>query len=371
MQSINLFKSATQGITAILLFGIAYAAGADQMMHALPGATSAQAPAPIMKAVVVAPAGISKLPDLAFSFVSVENRTFTVGFNAQSLVVNNIVPSEKTGVNPCGHPFTFPLQLIVKNIGQADFVPKNSFQVVGVTIGQWNSAKDLAKLPVAASQPMNFNVSLPPGKYMLNANIDLHNGVAEARSDNNKLSWPLEVTCKVKANAMALGPLPDIVVDGGGMTVGGKFVPFADSANMTSVNVRSDKPSATSPSACFFEVKYQIKNIGAGASPAVVVGLEALSQNLTVFANADQGSLPNGKFQIRAMAPGASYSTVLSFNFVPGSYRIIFDIDPDQKLKQVTQGTKSYSARINASCGPAIPLGGGVKNKPAPYVQPN
>ena len=269
MQRINHFKSATQAISAVLLFGIAYAAGADQMMRALPSVQSTAAPSvvqpgtaptavpvtqppgtpvkPMSQGAVgisasgmklpqqtnsnIAKPGQTLLPDLTFSSVKVGQTTYEGLNDPQPIIVNNFVtpppsnttrpgglPSDDLGKVPylgCLGAFTFPLQLHVRNIGQADFVPKDSFQVVGVTIGPWNSAKDIIKLPATAAQTehvkrfgmqqgqtMSFSVTLPPGKYMLNASIDLHNGVAEVRTDNNKLSRPLEVRCEEKADTV-------------------------------------------------------------------------------------------------------------------------------------------------------------------------
>lgn len=224
MQRSNNSHLTKQAITAVLLFGFAFAAsGAEQKMRAPSASTAAQ---PIA---VVAPTGIppvakppaapmlqktptptapAQLPDLAFSNMTVDKTTyfdFDINSGVKSLVVNNIVPSIPSGTSrpprdPCDRSFTFPLQLVVKNIGQAEFVPKDSSQAVGVTIGTWNAGKDIIKLAKTAAQTMDFSVTLRPGKYMLNANIDLKKQVAEARTDNNKLSWPLEVTCEMNRN---------------------------------------------------------------------------------------------------------------------------------------------------------------------------
>lgn len=211
MRHIKNSHLAKQAISAVLLFGIAFVAGgAEQTLQrrALP----APAPTPAANS-VPAPAG---LPDLVFSYVTVEQATYDGQSAPPPIVVHNFVapppsnkkksdglPSNDLGGAPylgCLGSFTFPLQLIVKNIGHADFVPKGSFQVVGVNVGSWGGAKDIVRLSPGQSQVMKFNVSLLPGKYTLKAVIDLHNEVAESRTDNNKLSWPLEVTCEVNRN---------------------------------------------------------------------------------------------------------------------------------------------------------------------------
>lgn len=371
MQCVKRTPLAILGTTAALLFSIAFVAGADQM-RALPGT----APTAAAKPVVVAPAGLTPLPDLAFSYVSVENTTYPAGAAPQSLVVNNVIPSASSGVNkapnPCGRSFTFPLQLIVKNIGQADFVPKGSAQAVSVTIGQWGGAKDLVKLPVTASQTMNFNVTLPTGKYLLNADIDLHNGVAEARADNNKLSWPLEVKCEVKAGAV-MAPafpagtpsasiptpktlLPEIIADGGGMQIGGQFTAFA---NAIPVSVRSAQmmPTASSPTACRFSGKFQLKNTGGGAASMF---------DVYTMADSQQGvrSMNTG-YSIPGMAPGEIYSQSFLLDLAPDTYSVILVIDPNHKLKQATQDVKKYLVKIKANCGSAG-FGGGVQKMMTP-----
>ena len=139
----------------------------------------------------------SPLPDLAFGYVIVEQRTYSVAGGAKPIILSYFNPSSRGG-NPsggCERPYSFPLKVNVKNIGQADFAPKDSSQAVAVNIGPWNRTMDLKKIGKGDSQSMDFNVSLPPGKYTLKAAIDLHNGVAESRADNNTLSWPLEVKC--------------------------------------------------------------------------------------------------------------------------------------------------------------------------------
>ena len=208
MQLPETVRFAAKNIAAIALFAMTTMASAQQWQRPVltvnPPATAANS--------VQTPVGLPVLPDLVFSYVTVDNATYPVGASAQSLLVNHVLTPAAVGANkeanPCAKPFTFPLQLIVKNIGHSDFVPKGSAQAVGVNIGPWGAAKDLIKLPPTASQTMNFSVTLPPGKYAIDANIDLHNGVAEARSDNNKLSWPLEVKCEMKAAAVMALPTP-------------------------------------------------------------------------------------------------------------------------------------------------------------------
>ena len=210
MQHIKNVRLATQAITAVVLLIFSCAAGADQMMRALPGTTPATAPA--AKPVVVAPAGLPLSPDLTFSFVTVEQTTYNAQAGTRSIVVRNLVAqplsSHKKGEasrKQCNQSITFPLQLIVKNIGQADYVPFLGVRLgpnparahsLGVHIGPWGSEKDIIRLRTGESQAMNFNVTLPPGSYTLDATVVSAAMVEEARTDNNKLAWPLEVKCE-------------------------------------------------------------------------------------------------------------------------------------------------------------------------------
>jgi len=167
----------------------------------------------------------SPLPDLTFSFVTVQKRTYNVTGGTHSIIYDEAAgPSSpqavRRGADACNRTLGFPLQLIVKNIGQADFVPKGSAQAVGVNIGPWNSAKDLVKIPKGGSQVMDFNVSLAAGRYTLQAQIDLHQQVAESRSDNNTLSWPFEVKCDTRAMAPAPVPAPTSAGEFGGKRPG-------------------------------------------------------------------------------------------------------------------------------------------------------
>ena len=152
-----------------------------------------------------------KLPDLAFANVSVNGTNHMIGTRSSALVVDHVFPAPSPGAkpapSPCNRSFTFPVVLVIKNIGTADFVPLSSAQAVGLDILPFNAAKDLIKLAPGASQSMSFSVTLPPGNYNLNAFIDTHGQVAESNVNNNKLDWPLKVTCELRSNA-AVAPAP-------------------------------------------------------------------------------------------------------------------------------------------------------------------
>jgi hypothetical protein len=204
MSRIRLLPSPARAIAPVLLLAIASSAAAQK-----PTAGAAPNPTTAPRATV---AQGPKLPDLAFGAVIVANKTHYVTDTAQTLVVDHVFPppssqGARQAKSPCDRSFTFSLILLVRNIGQATFVPKGSAQAVGVNVGPWNAAKDLTTIAVNGTQSMSFNVTLPPGNYTLDALIDLHGQVAEANPANDKLNWPLKVTCELRSSA-AVAPAP-------------------------------------------------------------------------------------------------------------------------------------------------------------------
>ena len=216
MRRIDRRHLANHRTAASLLFAVACSAGAQAGVARAPVAAPATAPAPApMPSAAAVSRGVAPaqpVPDLAFSFVVVDNVSHSVGGAAPTLVVTRIVQpaasnASRQAVNPCSQSIAFPLQLTVKNVGGALFKPLSSAQAVGVQIGPWGAAKDLVTLAVSGSQTMSFTATVPPGHYTLSATIDLHGQVAEARTDNKTLNWPLEVRCQL-SNNMAAAPSP-------------------------------------------------------------------------------------------------------------------------------------------------------------------
>lgn len=155
--------------------------------------------------------------------------------------------------------------------------------------------------------------------------------------------------------------LPEIVA-GSGLVIGGKSATFT---NATPVNINSTvmMPTAATPNTCRFAGKFDLKNTGNGAAPMFDV--------FTMADSSARGDRSNKTgYSIPGMAPGANYSQNFSLDLQPGIYGVILDIDPYHKLKQASSASKKYLAWINVSCG-AAPIGGGVKKKPAPYIQIN
>jgi len=139
----------------------------------------------------------SLLPALTFTIVSAQKRTYPVTGTPNSIIVED--PPAGRNAGACSQPFSFPLQLIVKNVGQADFDPGITWAAVVAHVGSWSDFRHFTTLHKGESQVMNFDVSVPPGKYALQASITLHKGFAVSPSDNPDLSWPLEVVCDLRA----------------------------------------------------------------------------------------------------------------------------------------------------------------------------
>jgi len=141
-------------------------------------------------------------PNLVYSFVSVQKTTYAVTSSPRSIVVYDF----QRDANACKQPFSFPLQLIVKNIG-SDFTPRRDVpQNAAASILPYfvnNNRVDLHALRRGESQVMNFNVSLPPGQYTLWARI----------LDKVELTWPLEVKCDT--HSLAPTPIPAPALNGG------------------------------------------------------------------------------------------------------------------------------------------------------------
>ncbi len=201
---------------------IAAASAAFAQTPPVTRAPTASAPAtvhtpPSPASIAPAPSAVQrqKLPDLTFASVNVNNvnHEVSVRMTTPLIVVDHVFPPQSTSGarqpagSPCNRSFTFPVVLSIRNIGTADFVPLSSAQAVGLDIGTFNAAKDLIKLTPNQAQTMSWSVTLPPGNYTLSAFIDTHGQVAESNVNNNKLSWPLKVSCEVRSSA-ATAPAP-------------------------------------------------------------------------------------------------------------------------------------------------------------------
>jgi hypothetical protein len=155
-----------------------------------------------------APPSITPLPTLGFSYVSFPGGAFPVTGTPHTIVLYEVArPLRPGGPAECNRPLTFALELSVHNAGPGDFIRNKTYgdwEVVNVNIGSWSG---IAKLPASinarSTQAMNFNVTLPPGRYTLLAKISLGDAGAELRSTNNTLNWPLDVKCSTTMTAPA------------------------------------------------------------------------------------------------------------------------------------------------------------------------
>ena len=145
------------------------------------------------------------------------------------------------------------------------------------------------------------------------------------------------------------GPRPEVIVDGGGVQIGGNFVAFG---NTTPVNINS--------SVCSFPFQFPLKNIGAGKAENFAIAMKMKSEkDQSLALNAPVGNL--------SLEPGASYTEThngAGLNLVSGiTYNFTVQIDSEHKLKQATPA-RTYSASFKTSCG-------SVRKKPLPNIPIN
>lgn len=151
-------------------------------------------------------------PSLAFTGLTADHTDYPgSALGGASITVRYYSPPSLEGGNKgsqssvCNRPYSFPLQLLVRNFGQADFVPKDLTETVGITIGPWNGAKNLTTLPKGTSQIYDFSVSLPSGKYILRAQIVTNQDKSAAPNVHqlHTIAWPLEIKCDTTGVAPA------------------------------------------------------------------------------------------------------------------------------------------------------------------------
>lgn len=155
---------------------------------------------------------------------------------------------------------------------------------------------------------------------------------------------------------------PDIIADGGGITINNKFVAFNGSIAINSTTIMPSSPGAT---ACRYTGSFTLKNVG-GGSPSSV-GVNSFDVNTTVE-QPQVGKIDSEGYSIPDLKPGATYPQPFRYDLKPGSYVIWLTIDPYHKLKQATPGVKQYHVQLNVTCdrggsmqfmpGPAKSMGG-------------
>jgi hypothetical protein len=160
------------------------------------------------------------------------------------------------------------------------------------------------------------------------------------------------------ANAvLAPALVPEIIIDGGGIQIGGKLVPFN---NATPVSVSS--------SSCSLPFQFPLKNIG-GKGLSFTISMKMKSeQNQSSVLDMNLGGL--------SLAPGASYTETHNgsgLNLVSGTtYRFTVDTDSEHNMRKDISRGHIYSVRFTASCGstPAPTPGGTPGTTPTPTQRP-
>ena len=165
MQSIKNFRLATQGITAVLLFGIAFAAcGAEQMMRALPAPAAAQpivaptavvAPAkpPNLNATIALPpttksGGVMQLsPDAA---CAMNNTPRISSINGRSSAYNTFSPGDELKISGCGFGKGGTISLL-------DFQKQDIFKNQPVIIKSWNENNIVVQIPPGITGVLDKN----------------------------------------------------------------------------------------------------------------------------------------------------------------------------------------------------------------------
>lgn len=199
MQHIKNFRSATQGITAVLLFGIAFGADADQMVRALPGAAPATATKPLVVpgSPPVAPAASMRavFPEIVAEGVGMTIGGQVVAFTSSNPVSIRSTTMMPTAASPSDCRFVGNFQL--KNVG-AGAAP--TFDVYTMADSQQGvrSMKTGYMIPgmqPGASYPENFYLDLAPGIYSVILVIDPEKKLHQSAQNPKKYLVKINASC--------------------------------------------------------------------------------------------------------------------------------------------------------------------------------
>ncbi len=165
------------------------------------------------------------------------------------------------------------------------------------------------------------------------------------------------VPAPAKSNAvLAPALVPNIVIDGGGITIGGKLVPF-----------NSATPVSVSSSSCNIPFQFPLKNTG-GKGLGFTISMKMKSeQNQSSVLDTNLGGL--------TLAPGASYTETHNgsgLNLVSGTtYNFTVDTDFEHNMRKDVSRGHIYSVRFTANCGSTPPLTPGTPGTtPTPVQRP-
>ena len=177
MQCIKNVRLATQGIAAVLLLGIAFAAGAEQMMRALP------APA-VQSTAVVAPAGMPPVakPPNSNATMSPKNLLPTIPGGGMA----QLTPAAACGMNPAPRITS----INGRSSGGIVFKPGDSLNIAGCGFGKGGQVAltDVAPLYIDGWDDTNIKAHIDPALsrvHDVNSGVKLYvkpNGAAEMLS---------------------------------------------------------------------------------------------------------------------------------------------------------------------------------------------
>jgi type VI protein secretion system component Hcp len=134
----------------------------------------------------------------------------------------------------------------------------------------------------------------------------------------------------------------DLVVDGNGVLIGGRFAKFGTTAGIVSTSMVPLTPIQRAkrvPQACHFTGSFTMKNIGGRGADGV---------DVDVWVDQPQGpqvgKIWSSGFGNPPLAPGASYSWYPAFDLQPGSY--VYHLVVDRKHLN-----RQFAVNLVASCG--------------------
>jgi hypothetical protein len=257
MQPIKNIRLATQGIAAVLLFGIAFVAGADQIRRALPAPTTVQptvvAPAGISPAGVVAPTslphpGSAQLPDvyiqeaiLSYPDINAEFHIVFPNQPGRKAIPLNLQPtaavppaqgSARDSERPypvlsCDRALTANLRVIVGNSGQKAYDGMPPQAGVALTVGGAQSSGGFATINSQQSQSVNLGpLSLKPGMHAFGIVVNSGKTGGELNFTNNTARGSFEIRCQGGSQPTpAPTQQPPKQSMGGGLRMGSALTP--------------------------------------------------------------------------------------------------------------------------------------------------
>jgi hypothetical protein len=165
------------------------------------------------------------------------------------------------------------------------------------------------------------------------------------------------VPAPAKSNAVlapALTPVPNIVIGGGGITIGGKLVPF-----------NSATPVSVSSSSCNIPFQFPLKNTGSKVLGFTISMKMKSEQNQSSVLDMNLGGL--------SLAPDASYMETHNgsgLNLVSGTtYNFTVDTDFEHNMRKDVSRGHIYSVRFTPNCGSTPPLTPGTPGTTPTPVQ--